>query len=199
MIDQSTETRILAAAKREFLSNGFAKASLRTICAQAGVTTGALYFWFESKEDLFCRIVQGTVDHLRELGIHLAISEWENISLGVDNDVQLIEFLYQHREEICLLLEKATGTRYEGFREEIFQQMQGVFLRFFQKFGAPDVDPELVRIITAMRIKSYLELINGGYEMEQIVQLSKQIGIYADGGFRRLTQYLQNPQTEKVM
>lgn len=41
--ETGTQTRILAAAKTEFLEKGFRNASLRTIVKLAGVTTGAFY------------------------------------------------------------------------------------------------------------------------------------------------------------
>ena len=44
---------LIEAAKKEFLEKGYNKASLRTICSKAGVTTGALYFFFENKAELF--------------------------------------------------------------------------------------------------------------------------------------------------
>ena len=40
--ETGTQTRILAAAKTEFLEKGFRNASLRTIVKLAGVTTGAI-------------------------------------------------------------------------------------------------------------------------------------------------------------
>ena len=40
-------------AKEEFMEKGYNKASLRSICSKAGITTGALYFFFENKEDLY--------------------------------------------------------------------------------------------------------------------------------------------------
>ena len=44
---------LLKSGKREFLECGFEKASLRSICAGAGVTTGAFYSNFRAKDDLF--------------------------------------------------------------------------------------------------------------------------------------------------
>ena len=41
--DRSIDPRILESARTEFLASGFEKASLKTICEGAGVTTGALY------------------------------------------------------------------------------------------------------------------------------------------------------------
>ena len=49
--DKSIDPRILKSAKEEFLSHGYEKASLKTICANAKVTTGALYKRYKSKEE----------------------------------------------------------------------------------------------------------------------------------------------------
>ena len=51
--ETGTQTRILAAAKTEFLEKGFRNASLRTIVKLAGVTTGAFYGYYSNKEALF--------------------------------------------------------------------------------------------------------------------------------------------------
>ena len=51
--DASIDPRILDSARREFLARGFEGASLQSICADAGVTTGALYKRYKGKADLF--------------------------------------------------------------------------------------------------------------------------------------------------
>ena len=50
---QTTLDLILSAAMQEFLEKGFRSASLRSIVKMAGVTTGAFYGYYGSKEDLF--------------------------------------------------------------------------------------------------------------------------------------------------
>ena len=55
---------LLRAAKEHFLKSGYEKASLRKICASAGVTTGALYFSFANKEALFDALVGPTLHKL---------------------------------------------------------------------------------------------------------------------------------------
>ena len=47
-----TERIILEAAKREFLERGFIGTSMRRIAGLSGVTTGALYGYFASKEEI---------------------------------------------------------------------------------------------------------------------------------------------------
>jgi TetR/AcrR family transcriptional repressor of nem operon len=55
---ERTRERLLQAAFREIYRSGFQSASLDTILAAAGVTKGALYYHFESKEALGYAIVE---------------------------------------------------------------------------------------------------------------------------------------------
>ena len=56
--------RILEAAKSEFLEKGYRQASVRSIAASVGVTTGALYRYYANKEALFDALVSGPADYL---------------------------------------------------------------------------------------------------------------------------------------
>ena len=60
MEEKSTATleKIQQAAMEEFAEKGFLGASLRQIVKHAGVTTGAFYGYFSSKEALFASIVE---------------------------------------------------------------------------------------------------------------------------------------------
>ena len=55
--EQTTLHLILSAAMQEFLEKGYKSASLRNIVKTAGVTTGAFYGYYDSKEDLFEALV----------------------------------------------------------------------------------------------------------------------------------------------
>src|SRR4029453_19166292 len=50
--------RILDTAGRVFAERGFDNASINAILDQAGVSKGAAYYYFDSKEDLFWTVVQ---------------------------------------------------------------------------------------------------------------------------------------------
>lgn len=52
---------ILAAALEIFSEKGFAAARLDDIAARAGVSKGALYLYFETKQDLFRAVVRETI------------------------------------------------------------------------------------------------------------------------------------------
>ncbi|MEA2445714.1 MAG: hypothetical protein QOJ12_3006 [Thermoleophilales bacterium] len=51
--DRSTQERILAVATGMFIRRGYDGTSLSKIAAEVGITTPALYWHFDSKEDLF--------------------------------------------------------------------------------------------------------------------------------------------------
>ena len=58
---QERPREIIAAALDVFSEKGFAAARLDDIAARAGVSKGALYLYFETKEDLFRAVVTETV------------------------------------------------------------------------------------------------------------------------------------------
>ncbi|MGA7287585.1 MAG: TetR/AcrR family transcriptional regulator, partial [Terriglobales bacterium] len=58
---ERTRERLLQAASREIYKSGFQSASLDTILAVAGVTKGALYYHFDSKESLGHAVVEEVI------------------------------------------------------------------------------------------------------------------------------------------
>ena len=51
--ERETKEKLLQSARAEFLAKGYQGASLRSICKASGVTTGALYFFFKDKDEVF--------------------------------------------------------------------------------------------------------------------------------------------------
>ncbi|MGA9545183.1 MAG: TetR/AcrR family transcriptional regulator [Candidatus Sulfotelmatobacter sp.] len=58
---ERTRERLLQAAFREIYKSGFQSASLDTILASAGVTKGALYYYFKSKQGLGYAVVEEVI------------------------------------------------------------------------------------------------------------------------------------------
>ena len=54
-------SEIVTAALEVFAEKGFAAAKLEDIAARAGISKGALYLYFDTKDDLFRAVVQETV------------------------------------------------------------------------------------------------------------------------------------------
>jgi AcrR family transcriptional regulator len=57
----ATRARILAAAERLFAEQGYDRVSMPRIAKASGITAGAIYRHFDSKDDLFFEVVKGAV------------------------------------------------------------------------------------------------------------------------------------------
>ena len=65
--ERETKEKLLASAEHEFMEKGYQGASLRNICKNAGVTTGALYFFFKDKDDIFVSLVAPVLGSIRTM------------------------------------------------------------------------------------------------------------------------------------
>ena len=187
---KQTEARLLHAAKQEFLKNGYAKANLRAICKAAGVTTGAFYFSFPSKEALLSAILDPLIAEHQTMTRALALREEEAPDTADENEIAIIQFYAAHREEAIILLEKSDGSRYANFRDTLEAQMREAFRSYYARYLGEDPDPELIRILAAMRLQGYLEILKGDYSMEKRMELARAVGVHADAGTRQLIEYL---------
>ena len=61
-----TRQRILASSGRRFKNNGVAGSGVATLMADAGLTNGAFYAHFASKEDLLAAVIAGQLGEQRE-------------------------------------------------------------------------------------------------------------------------------------
>lgn len=125
--DASIDPRILKFARQEFLKNGYLNASLRAICKNAGVTTGALYNRFSGKAELFSALVQPVIDNFSRLGEH---TESDNYEALEENQMQVIwdmseethkkwmVYFYEQYDELKLLLCYASGSKHEHFLDD---------------------------------------------------------------------------------
>ena len=190
---ENSKELIIRAGKQEFLKYGYKGASLRNICKQAGVTTGAFYFQFENKEQLLDEILRPVITYFSAMVQKSTMEEFEGESSSADGDEQMLEMLWNYKEECQILLEGTAGTAYEKVFEELqegLRQGQG-FLLFFGKYGISDVDEKLLDVIVRMRVESYLTIIRKEYTLEETKKLARQIGIYCDAGFEALVRQLK--------
>ena len=191
MEDQNTRQSLLTAGKKEFLAHGYKGASLRRICADAGVTTGALYFFFDNKADLFAEIVRRPLEEFSHLAEESIAIEFRDGSAFPETEDRIIRFLIANRDECILLLEKADGTIYADFREKWQEKLEQVFSTFFEKYLGKKADPAIVHLITTMRMHGYLELLRAGYSEGESRKLVNEMAVYADAGFYALIDALK--------
>ena len=180
--DRSIDPRILDSARTEFLTSGFEKASLKTICEGAGVTTGALYKRYKGKEDLFCAVVEQTVEDLYEVA-HArgdkdpaAMSDQELIKAWDMDGADMMwwfRFLYGRRDDFYLLLSCSQGTRYANFPHdwvELLTKATSAYLSEAQRRGLcrNDVEPAELHILLSAFWTTIYEPFIHHFTWEQI-------------------------------
>ncbi|MDD7518065.1 TetR/AcrR family transcriptional regulator [Ruminococcus flavefaciens] len=140
--DKSIDPRLLASAEAEFNQNGFIKAELKTICENAGITTGALYKRYKGKEELFSAVVEGIVFELTDFvdsrsNIDFsALSDDEIIAswtMTYESFIPMFRLLYDNKTTFVLLIDKAAGTRYENFNHEFVTKLSYAYEKFYDE------------------------------------------------------------------
>lgn len=130
--DTSLDRPILASAKKEFLEKKYEKASLKSIAANANVSTGALYIRYKGKEDLFHAVVADFIGELNEIctkkvDTDFSIMSDEDLlkSWIMDEEYMLwwFNFFDRYREEFILLWNCAAGTEFENIQHDLVEMI----------------------------------------------------------------------------
>ncbi len=186
-LPQNIRAALLSSGKDQFLAYGFEKASLRTICKKAGLTTGAFYNHFSGKEDLFSSLVEPMIHGFRKMYQDVISQELADLTTGVENELTSITYAITHKDEFRLLFECSKGTKYEGFKEHLIQEVfYPSYQEVFDRYAGRHVDPALVRIILHMKFEEYMELIYGRYTMNEVKKLITQLTVFSEAGFHGL-------------
>ncbi|MDR0922968.1 MAG: TetR/AcrR family transcriptional regulator [Hungatella sp.] len=187
--DHSIDPRILSSAKKVFLTHGFQNASLKEICEDAGITTGALYKRYKGKEALFNAVTADTVAALDDF-----LEQRCTVEAGLLSDEALIKawdmdeeymlgyfrFLQEYREGFILLIKCAEGTAYSNFQHDWVEKMSVKTYEYFletQKRGltSRSISMEELHILLSAFWTTIYEPFIHDFTWEQIEAHSKLI------------------------
>ena len=172
---QETQTKelLLKEAKLEFMEKGYAAASLRNICKNANVTTGALYFFFKDKEDLFGSLVEKPLQQLYKIMKTHYDSEILDLEKGLtltsnpkedrEAAVMAVDYIFRYYDEFKLLLLKANGSKYENQVDrfiEITEKHNRILAdAMAETFQVERLDDYTIHSLTHIQICSFTQLI----------------------------------------
>lgn len=196
---RETETKelLLASAKAEFLEKGFMKASLRNICKNAGVTTGALYFFFRDKDDLFTSLLKEPVEEIKAIMISHYEGERELAEQGAlvnaekEDDLeateQVIRQMYRYREEMLILLTKAQGSSMEHVVDEFVEAAEVHYRRLADamssQMGKAVLEENVIHWFAHMQVDVFVYMITHIDNMQEAVDYMKHVVVYMVNGW----------------
>mgnify|MGYP001331050073 CR=1 FL=1 len=127
----TTKTQIKQAAIRQIEKFGIDKTSMRSIAAEANMTTGAIYYYYKNKQDLFDEIVTDSIHFA-----HRIFHENEKEKITVDSlfsDVEKearIRFKRLQEEKLYLLLLSDAMKCDSEFSQKYTSGLKSILLRF---------------------------------------------------------------------
>ena len=198
--ERDTRGQILEAAKAEFLAKGFQHASLRGIVRAAGVTTGALYGYYDSKEALFDALVRECYEHVMGefRGALMAFAELpieqqpENMGAVSRRCMrEMLLYMHEHRDEFHLLLCSAEGTRYASMLEEAVDLEIAATHRYYrvlEQLGspAPAIDERLEHILVTGMMNAYFEIIVHDMPLESAFRYLDELSDFYAAGWTKI-------------
>ena len=186
MEERTTATleKIQEAVRAEFLDKGFQGTSLRQIVKNAGVTAGAFYGYFSSKEALFNALVEPHAAALMGKFMEAQTSfaelpeEQQPSHMGVESRTYLdwmVDYICQHREPVKLLLTRSEGTSYEHFVHnmvEVEVEYTLQYMEVLRRLGKdiPVLDKSLCHIIASGMMGGIFEIVVHDMPREQALR-----------------------------
>ena len=202
MEEKSTATleKIQEAALTEFLDKGFLGASLRQIVKNAGVTTGAFYGYFSSKEALFASIVEPHAKALMSEFMEAQTSfaelpeELQPDHMGIEssNCVHwMVDYICQHRYPVKLLLTRSEGTSYEHVVHNMVEVEVEYTLQYMdvlRRLGreVPQISKSLCHIIASGMMSGIFEIVIHDMPREQALRDVDQLRDFYTAGWLKL-------------
>ena len=202
MDERSLDTlnKIQQIAMEEFAEKGFLGASLRQIVKKAGVTTGAFYGYFSSKEALFNAIVEphaaALMGRYMEAQTTFAeLPEEEQPShMGLESSEYIhwmVDYICRHREPVKLLLCRSEGTGYEHFVHNMVEVEVEYTIRYMEVLrhlgqNIPKLDEQMCHIIASGMFNGLFEIVVHDMPREQALRDVEQFRGFYTGGWLKL-------------
>lgn len=176
-VDYEKRELLIQAAKEEFMEKGYNKASLRNICSKAGMTTGALYFFFENKEDLYEEITGSAKNELKNLIIkHIAEDKEAMESITDINQMfedhsseadMFIECIYRNYDSFMLILSGSKEGEYEALIDEFVKLTESSSTELMKSSKLFNPDPFMSHWIAHTIVDSFVHVVTHEPDLEK--------------------------------
>lgn len=149
-------SHILDAAEVCFARTGFHRTSMQDICKEAGVSAGAVYVYFASKEELIAGIAERDRNKLAGEFAELAQTADLSAALAKLGERYALEEP-QHKRRMCVELgieagrNEAVGKIYYSVDRFVMESFEQLFSRAVQEGRIkPDLDPKMLARVVAI-------------------------------------------------
>lgn len=197
---EDTEKNILNTARKHFLKDGFSGASLRNIVKDAGLTTGAFYKYYPTKEALFDALTDPYIEHIYQI-YDRVVEDFEKLSAkeqtsnmsdtSGDGMDQMIDYIYEHYDNFRLLLKCGDSGKFETFIHNMVDREMRSSLEYVKKMKEdgieiPIVGESLMHMIYTGFFSSTFQIIEHDIDKETAKRNVHKLRKFNTGGWERL-------------
>ena len=197
---EDTEKNILNTARKHFLKDGFSGASLRNIVKDAGLTTGAFYKYYPTKEALFDALTDPYIEHIYQI-YDRVVEDFEKLSAkeqtsnmsdtSGDGMDQMIDYIYEHYDNFRLLLKCGDSGKFETFIHNMVDREMRSSLEYVKKMKEdgieiPIVGESLMHMIYTGFFSSIFQIIEHDIDKETAKRNVPKLREFNTGGWERL-------------
>ena len=197
---QSTLERIQTAAKQEFMEKGFQCASLRNIVKTAGVTTGAFYGYYGSKEELFDALVGKHAEYILTL-FDTTIDDFEKLTgeeqtrqmteVSSSSILRMLDYIYENYDAFKLIILCAEGTKYADFVHQLVvreEESTFTYIKTLEQMGfhVEPINKKLIHIVASGMFSGIFETIVHDMPKEEAKEYVLQLERFYTAGWECL-------------
>ena len=198
--DHALDDGIVQAAYAEFLAYGFQKASLHKIAQKAGVTTGAIYTRYKSKDALFASLLQGFFETMRTLFTPIAeeyekakrSAQPEDILRAINTEEQIyFQLLTGYYDDCTLFFCCSDGSSVETMLHELMEQKAEQTVEFFFDVYGKAPNADAIRLLMGAQFWYFRQLLDQPMEEDRMLLCLRAVLDFTNAGWRQLCDSLQ--------
>jgi AcrR family transcriptional regulator len=172
--------RVLRAAGEEFALRGYEAAKMSVIARGAAVSVGALYKYFENKQDLYLAVMHHSVADMEGLLTSLAHTD-EDILVKAERIIREIQRFSRRDQLLIKLYQGATSQNDPALAAAMAEEIESVAARIYRSAireaqAAGDIRPDLDADFISFTLHSFFMMLQFSYSCEYHTQRLK---IYA--------------------
>ena len=195
-VPAETRDAILRCARDAFWENGFSGTSLRKVSQKAGVTTGAVYFFFAGKDQLFETVLSCALDPFRKfMEQHYAQErQCADPCHGTDQTADLevamilIDAYFESQKTWDIFIRNMTHPAVRSFLDDFIERSTEHYEALISAMDVrnPGVDRYAVHQFVHMQVDTMLNLITHDFDRDQMKLHAETAVRMLKGAFRAL-------------
>lgn len=199
--------QIIEVSMKLFASKGFSATSIQEIASESGISKGAFYLHFKSKDDLLLAILQYHFDMIQRAFTDQETNTQSPREKFISEQMAIYSHFIKHRDFLIMLTKEQAIPRNETIKRLLFEKQmeshQHYRKNIIEIYG-PEIEPyswDLTIIIEGM-VKSYMGVLlfsSSDFNVRQVTEFilkradSMVKDIYKDNPF------LTNKKVEEIM